>query len=125
MHDLFMTICALTMLSCSDVNVQYYSLPDDIYGVAGIDRNGQYHVLLDEDVKREKKHFKRNLLIHEIAHLLVYQIDPTNNTHDEVFDDVCEELSLKMGVRPKHVCRAHHGPPSIWNTRSRHYRLDE
>ena len=123
MYELFLSICLMTSLNCSDVNVEYYRLPFDTHAIAAIDIRGDYHILVDPSVKKQKSHRQRNIMIHEIAHLLVYEIDPTNNTHNEVFDEVCEELSEVFEVRPNKVCSQHSGEPSYWHPHT-HYKRD-
>jgi hypothetical protein len=116
----------MTTLSCNDVNVEYYGrLPFDTHAIAAIDVRGDYLILVDPIVRKETVGFKKRLMVHEIAHLLVYEIDPTNNTHDEVFDGVCEELSTLMEVKPNKACSQHSGTPSYWNPRANvHYKRD-
>ena len=123
MQELFLVICAMTALNCSDVNVYYHGLSFDTHAIAAIDIHGDYHIVTDPNMRRESVPFKTRLLVHEIAYLLVYEIDPTNATHNEVFDDICEELSIRVGVRPSKTCAAYSGTPSYWNTTA-HYRRD-
>lgn len=125
MHELFLSICLMTALSCSDVNVEYTRLPFDTHAIAAIDIRGDYHILVDRSVKKKKGFEQRKIMIHEVAHLLVYEIDPTNNTHNEVFDRVCERLSELAGVKPNSTCSQHSGTPSYWNHRANvHYKRD-
>lgn len=125
MNELFLSICLMTTLSCGDVNVEYTRLPFDTHAIAGIDIRGDYHILVDPSVKKQKGFEQRKIMIHEVAHLLVYEMDPTNNTHNEVFDEVCEQLSELMGVKPNSTCSLHSGTRSYWNHRANvHYRRD-
>lgn len=125
MYELFLAVCLITTFQCNEVNVAYVSLPFDTHAIAAVDYDGGYHIFLDNSIRRKTTSFKRKLMVHEIAHLLVYEKDPTNNTHNEVFDKVCEKLSLAVGVKPNSTCSKASGTPSSWNPRSRvHYTRD-
>lgn len=125
MLDIFLMVCALTALDCDSVHVRYGNTGGfDNIAIAGIDRRGEYHVVVNRtSVRRESTNFKRQLMVHEIAHLLVYEEDPTNTTHNEAFQKKCRELADKAGLRShREVCDSHAGAASqlqAWSKRRR------
>lgn len=118
-------ICALTALDCDAVHVRYGNTGgfDDI-AIAGIDTRGEYHIIIDKSsVRRKSNKFMHQLMVHEIAHLLVYEIDPTYTTHGDLFQEACHDLVFRAGLRShKTVCDSHAGAPSrlqAWSKRRR------
>lgn len=124
MLDIFLTVCMLTSLSCNDINVQYDRLPFDTYAIAAIDIYGNYHIFVDHSVRKKKSAIVREIVVHEVAHLLVFEADPSNNTHNEAFDKQCEKLSERVGIKPNSACAASGGTPSSWHPHA-HYKRDE
>lgn len=125
MFEIFMAICALTALDCEAVHVRYGSTGSfDNIAIAGIDTRGEYHVVVNRHaVGRKRDSFIRQLMVHEIAHLVVYESDPTNTTHNEQFQEVCHDLTTKAGLRShREICDSHSGASSqlqAWSARRR------
>lgn len=123
MLDLLLSVCVMTHLNCNDIHfhVYYNDLPMDVYAMAGIDHEGEYHIFVDRDVKRKGKSFKKEIAVHELAHLMVYDVDPTDTSHGERFTAICEDLAKTVGlnVRASDVCETHAGPVPFWAARMR------
>ena len=121
MLEIFMAICALTMLECNNVTVEYYDLPDDNwYGAAGYDKEGNYYIFVDVETVSKSEKFMRQLMAHEIAHLLVYEIDPTNTSHFGLYEEVCAELVELAEVTGRHTCKPYAEPPPYpWRSHRR------
>ncbi len=125
MFEIFMAICALTALDCDAVHVYYGNTRGfDNIAIAGIDTRGEYHIIVDRSsVRREGNIFMRQLMVHEIAHLIVYEQDPTYTTHGELFQEACHNLVYLVGLRShKTVCDSHSGATSqlqAWSARRR------
>ena len=112
MLEIFMTICALTMLECNSITVEYYDLPDDNwYGAAAHDDEGNYYIFVDESAKKKNEKFMRQLMTHEIAHLIVYEIDPTETKHYGIFEEICLELVALAEVKGRYTCAPYAEPP--------------
>lgn len=114
MIELLMTLCLLTQLHCDDISFHVYGLPMNTHAAAGIDREGDYHVFVDPAVLKETDTFQREIIIHELAHLIVYETDPTNTSHDKVYMSVCKQLAEQAGLRPKRTCRPYVETPGHW-----------
>lgn len=104
LQELFMSICLLTSLSCNDVTVMYKVLPFDVVGQASMGVSGNYYILISNDVKLKRNANKKELMVHEISHLLVYEIDPTNTSHDNMYIEICQDLSMLVDVNHEVVC---------------------
>ena len=125
MFEIFMAICALTALDCDAVHVRYGNTGSfDNIAIAGIDTRGEYHVIVNRSaISRKRDTFVRQLMVHEIAHLLVYELDPTYTSHGDLFQEVCHDLTTRAGLRShRTVCDSHSGAPSqlqAWSARRR------
>ena len=105
LQELFMSICLLTSLNCNDIYVDYSVMSYKTEAAAVITESGQYGILFNSNVRRQHGSKKKYLMVHEIAHLLVYEADDTNTTHNEQYKEICFELSAQAGLRrPKVVC---------------------
>jgi len=112
MLEIFMAICALTMLECGSITVEYYDLPDDNwYGAAGYDDAGNYYIFIDEETKKKNEKFMQRLMAHELAHLMVFEIDKTETTHYGIFKEICENLVVLAEVTGRHTCKPYAEPP--------------
>ena len=112
MLEMFMAICALTMLECNNITVEYYDLPDDNwYGAAAIDEDGNYYIFIEVNAKNKSENFMRQLIAHEIAHLVVYNSDPTNTSHFGLYEEVCEELVTLAEIKGRYTCAPYAEPP--------------
>ena len=112
MFEIFMAICALTTLECNSITVEYYDLPDDNwYGAAAYDADGNYYIFVDDSTKKKSEKFMRQLMAHEIAHLIVYTIDPTNTSHFGLYEEVCADLVELAEVKGRYTCKPYAEPP--------------
>lgn len=110
MLDILLSVCLMTRLQCDDIHFHLRAnLPIDVYAMAGIDKHGEYHIGIDRDVRRKPNSFKRAIAVHEMAHLLVYEIDPTDTSHGELYQTICRDLAEKAGIHKRSsVCDSHH-----------------
>lgn len=112
MFEIFMAICALTMLECSNVTVVYEPLPDENWhAVAGYDNDGNYYIIIDPAMEEKSDKFKRQLMVHEIAHLVAFDLDPNNIKHYGVYEEVCEDLRQLAQVTGRYTCKPYATPP--------------
>ena len=112
MLEIFMSICALTMLECNSITVEYYDLPrESWHAIAAIDDEGNYYIFVDDDLEDKSEKFMRQLMAHEIAHLIVYDMDNTNTSHFGLYEEVCAELVELAEVKGRHTCDPYSKPP--------------
>lgn len=112
MIEIFFAICAFTSLECHDITVTYYSGFDtDTYGAAGYDADGNYYVLINPEVKDKNEKFHYQLMVHEVAHLVAFEIDKEEISHFGIYEEVCEDLKEKSGVEGRTVCKPYHIRP--------------
>ena len=116
MFEIFMAVCALTLLECSDITVAYETLPDDNWhAVAGYDDEGNYYILVDPKLKKKNEKFMRQLMVHEIAHVIAFDQDPSNVTHYGPYEAICEDLAQLAGVSNRQTCKPYsERPPYPW-----------
>jgi len=112
MFEIFMAICALTLLECGNVTVAYEQLPDDNWhAVAGYDLDGNYYIIVDPAVQNKSDKFKRQLMVHEIAHLIAFDLDSANTTHYGIYEEICHDLQQLAEVPGRHTCKPFATPP--------------
>jgi hypothetical protein len=100
------------MLECSDITVEFRELPkSDWHAVAAIDVSGSYYIFVDSELKNKSEKFMRQLMAHEIAHLIVYDIDSENTSHFGLYEEVCAELVQLAEVKGRHTCKPYSKPP--------------
>lgn len=105
LQELFMSVCLLTTLNCNDVYVDYHVMSYRTEAAAIITESGRYGVLFNTDTRRAHGAEKKYLMIHEVAHLLVYEVDSTNTTHNKQFMEICLELGALADIhRPDKAC---------------------
>lgn len=121
MHELFLAICLATTLSCSDVNLHRQHVGVNTLAAAAIDIYGEYHIIVSDDVTDSDM---KRILVHEIAHLLVFEIDPTYTSHGDLYDSICEKLARQNDLTPGKTCVNAGIGHSYWNPRA-HYKRDE
>ncbi len=102
MYETFLAICLSTTLNCADIHVYKHSLEHEIYGLAGIGVSGDYHIQIATRLPRHVD--VTELMIHEVAHLLAYEQDNTNNTHNREYKTICKELALTLDRASRNVC---------------------
>lgn len=121
MFEIFMAVCALTLLECSDITVAYETLPDDNWhAVAGYDDEGNYYILVNPNVKNHSDAFMTRLMIHEIAHVIAFDQDPANVTHYGPYEEICKDLAALVGVKNRNTCRPYSRPPAYpWRSHRR------
>lgn len=120
MIEFFLAICAFTTLECEDITVTYYDgLEEDTYGAAAYDTSGNYYILINPEETRGKKEiFWKQLMVHEIAHLIAFEIDPTYTSHYGLYEEICQDLKERAGVMGRNVCKPYaHPPPYPWVAR--------
>jgi len=112
MLEIFLAICAFTTLQCEDIKVTYYSGFDtDTYGAAGYDKEGNYYVFINPEVDDKSEKFHYQLIVHEVAHLVAFELDKENTSHYGIYEEVCEDLKEKTGVEGRTVCEPYHIRP--------------
>lgn len=112
MIDIFMAICALTMLECGKVTVAYEPLPDtNWHAVAGYDLHGNYYILIDPAVEEKSDKFKHQLMVHEISHLLAFELETPYTKHYGVYEEICEDLQQLAQVPGRYTCKPYATPP--------------
>jgi hypothetical protein len=100
------------MLECSNITVEYRDLPDsDWHGAAAIDADGNYYIFIDESLENKSEKFMRQLMAHEIAHLIVYDMDNTNTSHFGLYEEICNELVQLAEIKGRYVCYPYSKPP--------------
>ena len=112
MIEVFLAICAFTTLECNDITVAFYSdFDEDTYGAAGYDLQGNYYILINPDSAKKSENFQRQLMVHEIAHLLAFEQDINAVSHYGIYEGICEELQERTGVKGSTVCKPYHIKP--------------
>ncbi len=121
MFEIFMAVCALTLLECSDITVAYEELPDpNWHAVAGYDVEGNYYILVSPDAQEESDKFMKELMVHEIAHVIAFDRDRANVTHYGEYAEICKDLAALAEVRNRHVCKPYSKPlPYPWRSTRR------
>ena len=112
MIEIFFAICAFTTLECADITVAYYDgLEQGTHAAAGYDADGNYYILVHPDNANKDEAFIHQLMVHEIAHLITFDIDPTYNRHYGLYEEVCEDLKQLTRVSGRYVCEPYSDPP--------------
>ena len=112
MIEVFLAICAFTTLECDDITVAFYSgFDENTYAAAGYDLEGNYYVLVNPDMENKREKFQRQLMVHEIAHLLAFEQNPHATSHFGIYEEICEDLKEKSGVEGRTVCEPYHIAP--------------
>ena len=119
MLEIFFAICAFTSLECHDITVTYYDLEEGTLAGASYDLEGNYYILINEDeVEGKNEKFWQRLMVHEIAHLLVFELDPLNTSHYGIYKELCDDLRLRTGTMGRHTCKPYAEPPPYpWTAR--------
>lgn len=105
MHELFMAVCLATSLACEDVGIVYVDLDKNVFAEAAIGVSGRYYIMFDP-MKHWCELTDEELVIHEVAHLLVFEVNPENDTHDAQYRSFCRPLAQKFNKRAGKVCSA-------------------
>lgn len=119
---LFMTLCLHTQLDCDAVQVDYvkfetgrlsmYSGPSGLpqtLGRATIYRSGGMRIEINEQMEPWAEWRRRDVIIHELAHLVVWTENPNRmiGDHGSTFRRACYNIAEKAGV-PRKRCKGGH-----------------
>jgi hypothetical protein len=112
MLEIFFAICALTTLECNDIKVVWYQgFEEETFAAAGYDADNNYYVLINPDMENRSEKFKRQLMVHEIAHLLAFEVEREEISHFGIYEELCEDLKEKANVSGRTVCEPYHIVP--------------
>jgi hypothetical protein len=89
----FDDVCAVTTLPCSEISLSYKDLPSNEAAKAYLTNKGNIGVWFNNDNKNLSDSVMKDLMVHELAHLIVFQIDPTNGSHDSQYQQTCHTLA--------------------------------
>lgn len=118
MIELFLAICAFTTLECTDVTLAFYTEFDsDTFGAAGYDIDGNYYILINPEVQDKSEQFWQQLMVHEVAHLVAFEVDKNNTSHFGIYEEICEDLKQLTGTKGRTTCEPYHTrPPYPWRS---------
>jgi hypothetical protein len=105
MKELFLALCAVTSLNCNDVTIAYGFVGFDVQAIAVVDISNNYYIIVDNSMRRKSNFEKKQLLIHELAHLLVYENNIKNNKHDKYYYNICKDLTNKLNFKHRSICK--------------------
>lgn len=104
--ELFLAVCLHTELPCEDINVGWGKTPKGSEAAAIMYSSGRMEILFNPQIKNKPSRHMRTM-IHEVAHLVVYQLEdrPKPYTgHGYIFKTECIKLSVDMDINSAH-CR--------------------
>lgn len=96
---LFLSICLQTQLPCADVGVSYSDLGKDTHGRATMMSSGRMVIQLHETLEATPHWIQREVMLHEIAHLVVWYENPQKikSHHGSTFRHICKRLADTVG----------------------------
>jgi len=118
MMELFLAICAFTALECDDVTVAVYQgFDEQTLAAAGYDDDGNYYLLIHPDSLEKSENFQKRLMVHEISHLIAFNIDKNNLSHYGIYEEICEELKELTEAGGRTTCEPYEDRPHYpWRT---------
>ncbi len=103
-RDLFDDVCSVTDLPCSKITISYKDLPNDTEAEAYLTNQGNMGVWFNDDKQNLSATKMAGLSAHELAHLIVFQTNPDNGTHNAEFQEVCKNLARLVDVNVGEYC---------------------
>ena len=105
LRELFLSVCLHTTLPCDEIEVRYAETPPESEAAALMYNSGRMEILFNPKIKKKTSRHK-NTMVHEVAHLVVYQIKGRKPYigHGYLFSNECIKLSMDYGIRVGH-CR--------------------
>jgi len=101
-NELFLTLCLSTSLPCADISVRTYEFNkrEQKEAMAYMTKSGKMGVLLDDSTLRYSENKIKGLLVHELAHMVVWHTRPYDGDHGHKYTVICRKLALEAGVSP-------------------------
>ena len=116
--EIVMAVCLHTALACSDIAISFTDFPvrrsaaslynSEVQAQAYMTNYGNLGIWFDEKYRDVDAGSTEALQLatHEVAHLIVFKLDPRASDHGSTFQRICRELSKKVGVNAQVTCRA-------------------
>jgi hypothetical protein len=105
MKELFLALCAFTSLNCNEITLGYGFIGFDVEAIAVMDVNNKYYIIINNDLGRKSKSEKKQILAHEIAHLILYDNNIISNKHDKVYLETCKNLTHTLNLNYRSTCQ--------------------
>ncbi len=78
-------------------------IPGKLYGITSLEKNGAIKIFLNKNVMQESfSYMLENVLAHEYAHALMFQLgkyDPNGDGHSPLWQETCQQLGGKKCER--------------------------
>ena len=100
------TVYAPDGVSWTDWDYSSASIPETL-----TQKSGNYYIIVDPAVQNKSDKFKRQLMVHEIAHLIAFDLDSANTTHYGIYEEICHDLQQLAEVPGRHTCKPFATPP--------------
>jgi hypothetical protein len=97
---LFLSLCLYTPLPCDKVEVSYANLGTNVLGRATKMSTGRLIIQLDNSLKTSPDWLQRNVMLHEVSHLVVWHENPNRllQHHGPTFRSACLHLAASYGA---------------------------